>query len=277
MKAGQPPLSIATLICMLAGSPLDLALKAIRSTAASLTSSDSILLFIDGGLPEQLELFQQAAAPVPLRLLGSPNHQGLAACLNELIDKVLDDQRWDLIARMDADDESLPGRMESQRQFLLDHPEIDILGTACHEIDEHANYLQLKKVPLCHRQILMTLPRSNPMNHPTVMMRRRVFESGLRYREDVKLTEDYHLWISAAKAGFKFANLDDPLLNFLRDSTFFRRRGGWRQACANLQVRLRAMAELRLFSLMNLLWAFAAFGLRVLPATVQTRLYIRLR
>jgi hypothetical protein len=93
----------------------------------------------------------------------------------------------------------------------------------------------------------------------------------------VKRTEDYHLWISAAGAGFVFANLAEPLLNFQRDSGFFGRRGGWRQAWADLHVRIRAMRELRLFSAPNLLWAVAAFGLRLLPAALQKWLYLRLR
>ena len=154
---------------------------------------------------------------------------------------------------------------------------MDILGTACHEIDEHGAYLQLKRMPISHRAIVATLPRSNPLNHPTVMLRRRVFDAGLRYREDVKCTEDYHLWITAAAAGFVFANLRDPWLNFQRDSTFFRRRGGWQQAWADLHVRVRAMRELRLYSPMNVLWAVAAFGLRILPAGLQNWLYHRLR
>jgi hypothetical protein len=115
------------------------------------------------------------------------------------------------------------------------------------------------------------------MNHPTVMMRRRVFESGLRYREDVKLTEDYHLWISAASLGFVLANMEEPLLNFQRDSNFFHRRGGWQQARADLHVRFRAMRELRLYSMVNILWAVAAFGMRIMPATLQQWLYLRLR
>jgi hypothetical protein len=167
--------------------------------------------------------------------------------------------------------------MEHQRRFLAEHPDVDILGTACHEVDEHGAYLQLKRMPLSHRAIVTTLPRSNPLNHPTVMLRRRVFASGLRYREDVKRTEDYHLWITAAASGFVFANLAEPLLNFQRDSAFFGRRGGWQQAGADLHVRLRAMRELRLFSAPNLLWAMAAFGLRLLPGALQKWLYHRLR
>lgn len=277
MNPCQPVLPIATLICMRAGSPRDLALRAIHSTAASLTSHDIIFLRIDGGLPENQAMFEEAAAPVPLRLLGSPHHQGLAACLNELIDEALRNERWQLIARMDADDESLPGRMEIQRTFLAKHPDIDILGTACIEMNEHGQYLQTKQMPLNHVSIVRNLPRSNPINHPSVMMRRSVFASGLRYRTDVSRTEDYHLWIDAASKGFVFANLPQPLLKFRRDSRFFDRRGGLKQAIADLNVRLRAMRALRQINLINFFWAFAAFALRLIPGSAQRFAYLLLR
>lgn len=268
---------IATLLCMKGDTPAALALRAIRSTAASLAPGDVLYLRVDGGTLSDPGLFRAAAAPARLVLREAAEGRGLAHGLNQLLEEVLRDPGIALIARMDADDESLPGRMERQRRFLAEHPEVDILGTACHEVDEHGAYLQLKRMPLSHRAIVATLPRSNPLNHPTVMLRRRVFESGLRYREDVKRTEDYHLWISAAGSGFVFANLAEPLLNFQRDSGFFGRRGGWRQAWADLHVRIRAMRELRLLSAPNLLWAMAAFGLRLLPAALQKWLYLRLR
>jgi hypothetical protein len=277
MNQCQPPQLIATLICMRAGSPEDLAVKAIRSTAASLTRDDIILLRIDGGLATDRELFQQAAAPVPLRLLGSARHQGLAACLNELIEEVLDDERWQLIARMDADDESLPARMQAQRTFLAEHPEIDILGTACIEVNEYGQHLQTKRMPLNHNAIIRNLPRSNPLNHPSVMIRRRVFASGLRYRTDVSRTEDYHLWIDAASKGFVFANLPQPLLNFRRDSRFFNRRGGLRQAIADSNVRLRAIRVLGQANPVDLFWIVAAFGMRLLPGRLQKLAYLYIR
>jgi glycosyltransferase involved in cell wall biosynthesis len=268
---------IATLICMKGDTPPELALRAIRSTASSLTPRDVVLLLVDGGTLAHLEAFHAAAAPATLDVRESAQCKGLAYGLNRMVEVVLHDPSIELIARMDADDESLPGRMSRQRQFMADHELVDILGTACHEIDEHGIYLQLKTMPLAHSFIVASLPRLNPLNHPTVMMRRRVFESGLRYRDDVKRTEDYHLWISAARDGFVFANMEEPLLNFRRDSTFFRRRGGWRQAYADLHVRIRAMKELRLFSVINLLWALSAFGLRIMPGAVQKWFYLRFR
>ena len=268
---------IATLLCMKGDTPAALALRAIRSTAASLAHGDLLYLRVDGGQLSDPDRFRAAAAPATLVLREVAEVRGLAHGLNQLLEEALRDPGVAFLARMDADDESLPGRMACQRQYMIEHADVDILGTACHEVDEHGAYLQLKRMPISHAAIVATLPRSNPLNHPTVMLRRRVFASGLRYREDVKRTEDYHLWIAAAKSGFVFANLPEPLLNFQRDAAFFRRRGGWQQAWADLHVRLRAMRELRLYSAMNLLWAVAAFGLRVLPSSLQKWLYRQLR
>jgi len=268
---------IATLICMRASTPAALGLRAIRSTASSLTAEDVIYLRIDGGTLSAAADYQAAAAPVPLIVRESSRATGLADGLNQLLEEVLQDDSIALIARMDADDESLPGRMDHQRRYLQHHSNVDILGTACREVDEQGKILQIKRMPRQHASIIATLPRSNPINHPSVMMRRRVFAGGLRYRLDVRKTEDYHLWISAARAGYRFANLDEPLLNFLRDSSFFQRRSGWQQARADLLVRWRAIRELHQFAPMNLFWALGAFVLRLLPGRLQSYLYRQLR
>lgn len=262
---------------MRAGSPPELTLAAIRSTAASLTSDDVILLRIDGGELDDPWPYQEAAAPVPLVVRPAPVARGLAVGLNALIDEVLSDPRWQLIARMDVDDESLSGRMEAQRQFFAANPQVDILGTACVEVDQRGRQLQVKRMPLSHAAIVRTLPRANPLNHPTVMFRRRVFVSGLRYRTDVSRIEDYHLWIDAVRAGFVLANLPQPLLNYRRDDAFFRRRGGLRQAWADLRVRCHAIRGLGLQHPCDPLWPLAAFVLRLLPGPLQQRLYARLR
>lgn len=268
---------IATLICMRAGTPKDLALRSIHSTASSLTVQDIILLRIDGGAVSDPAPFYAAAAPVPLRIISASSREGLARCLNDLIVTVLADNTWQLIARMDIDDVSMPRRMEIQRCFLNKNPEIDILGTACIEVSESGQYIQTKLMPLDHDAILRSLPRCNPINHPSVMVRRRVFASGIRYRADVSYTEDYHLWIDAASKGFIFANLSQPLLKYTRDSQFFRRRGGVRQAVADARVRFRAIFVLRQAGIQNFFWVIAAFFMRLLPGLLQKIIYLCFR
>jgi hypothetical protein len=254
-----------------------LALEAIRSTAASLTKQDCVFLRVDGGTCPHPSAFRAAAAPAGLVLQESSTLMGLAYGLNALLDEVLRNSSWQLLARMDSDDRSNPDRLKLQRYWLETHPDIDILGTACNEVDETGALIHYKAVPLEHRQIIQALPRFNPMNHPTILIRRQVFSSGLRYRLNTKLTEDYHLWIDAALAGFRFANLAEPLIDFRRDTQFFRRRGGWRQAFADAAVRWRAIVELGLWSPLNVAAVLAAFLARIMPGFLQAYAYRAIR
>jgi len=190
--------SIAVLICALAAEDEELVSRALRSTAIGLRSSDCIYLFVDGADSVDEARWSGWANGVSVRFHYSANRVGLAAGLNKLIDSALEHAQWAFFARMDADDECLPSRFDTQKQFLLEHPDIDVLGARCREVDESGMHLRTKSLPRTHGEIVGSLPRRNPLNHPTVMMRRCVFDSGLRYRPDVGLVEDWHLWIDAA-------------------------------------------------------------------------------
>jgi glycosyltransferase involved in cell wall biosynthesis len=264
-------------MCSAAKTSPDVVRRALMSTAGSLKPDDRFYLLIDGGTLSDEATLLSAAAPVPVTIFSSREQNGLSAGLNRLIASALSEPDWTYFARMDADDESHPERMRRQLDFMEKNPDVDILGTGCREVDEADRLLQVKNMPLTHEQILAALPLRNPMNHPTVMFRRRVFESGLRYRSDVGLIEDYFLWADAAAAGFRFANLPDPLLNFTRDRNFFRRRSGWRQAKADFSARFHAMKTLRQVSAGNFFRALAALGLRLMPSSAQEFLYRRLR
>jgi len=249
--------------------------QALTSTAIGLEPGDAIWLRIDGGfLTESQRLaLEQASAPIPLVIDSSRQRQGLAASLNELIDKVLENGRFSLVGRMDADDICHPDRFKLQRRYLAENPDVDIVGSCCREVDEQGQLIQLKRMPLNHADMVRSLPRRNVINHPSVLLRRAVFVSGLRYRPDVSLMEDYHLWISAVSGGWRMANLPEPLLDYRRDRNFFRRRGGWRQARADLLVRWRAIRELKQWSILNLTLMLAAGIIRLLPADSQAWFY----
>ena len=281
LRSGQrnrpEPDAIAVLISTLPDvNPLWLE-QSLRSTAIGLERSDAIWLRIDGGwLTEDQRLsLKCATAPVPLVIDCHGERQGLAACLNSLIDQVLADGRFGLVARMDADDTCHPDRFKLQRHYLAENPGVDILGSSCREVDEQGQLIQVKHMPLGHAEMVRCLPRRNVINHPSVVIRRTVLASGLRYRQDVSRMEDYHLWISATAAGWGMANLPELLLDYRRDRHFFRRRGGWRQARADLLVRWRAITVLNQWSLINLALMMGAGMMRLMPGGVQAWLYRR--
>lgn len=268
---------VAVLLCFRQNEPEARLKRAIASTALRAPAGTTFFLHADGGEPASRANLESAAGSCAVEWFVSASPVGLAAGLNRLIDRVLDRPEFGFLARMDADDASVEGRLERQREVFENDPTLDILGTACRESGEDGNFLQTKTIPGTHEEILSRLPWRNPLNHPTVMMRRRVFANGLRYRTNVRLMEDYFLWVDAAAAGFRFANLAEPWLDYTRDPGFFGRRSGWGQACAEWNVRRYAADRLGVSSLSAWAAAGAAFLLRLLPGAIQAGLYKKLR
>ena len=65
------------------------------------------------------------------------DHKGLPAALNLAIQK----SKGNFIARMDADDVSLPNRLDIQLKYMNKHPDVDILGGQAYLIDECLQWL----------------------------------------------------------------------------------------------------------------------------------------
>lgn len=142
-------------------------------------------------------------------LLRNEVNIGQTASLN----RALDAARGTYCARMDADDASLPRRLEAQVAFLDRHPEVGILGTACRFIDAAGRSLGLFYQPETDLQIRWSAMLQNPFIHPTTMSRSdAVREHGFRY--DVNfLAQDYELW-SRMLRQTQAANLQAPLLKY---------------------------------------------------------------
>ena len=98
------------------------------------------------------------------------------------------------IARMDADDISLPDRFAKQVDFLDMRPEVGVLGCGMQIIDEEGNPSQVHQYAAEHGFLRWCLCFFNPITHPTVMMRREVVSQVGGYRSDLTCTQDYDLW-----------------------------------------------------------------------------------
>ncbi|MCR5361748.1 MAG: glycosyltransferase [Bacteroidales bacterium] len=155
-----------------------------------------------------------------LVLLKNDVNLGLTKSLNRGINEV----RGDYIARMDSDDISTSDRFERQIEFLEKNPDIDILGGALKEFDETSDCLRIRRYPLTHNEVVKYISKASPLAHPTVMMRRKMFDAGLRYNEKYKTSQDIALWFDAILAGYKIGNVRDVTINFRSEGDVFRRR-----------------------------------------------------
>ncbi len=119
-------------------------------------------------------------------------HQGLIASLN----KGCGLAQGKYIARMDADDVSLPERLARQVAYLESHPEIGVLGCGVQVIAGDGKRTGRFQFPTEHGVLRFRLCFYNALTfaHPAVVMRRELFERVGGYNPDMVHSEDYELW-----------------------------------------------------------------------------------
>ena len=127
------------------------------------------------------------------------------------------------IARMDADDISLPERFEKQLEFL-ENEKLDFVSGAYERFEnEHktGNILYFPKTfEECKKQLCLT----NCMPHPAWFVKTEVYQSCKGYR-DITGCEDYDFIIRAVENGFKIGNLPECVLRYRYHSESISRKG----------------------------------------------------
>ncbi|WP_153798252.1 glycosyltransferase family 2 protein [Foetidibacter luteolus] len=114
------------------------------------------------------------------------------------------------IARMDADDISMPDRIESQVAFLEKNPQTALCGTNYIVIDDRNKPIKKVHFPTGNEELKIQLLFSNPFAHPAVMIRKSVLP---QYKEGLVPAEDYELWLAIAQK-YAVANLPTVLLKY---------------------------------------------------------------
>ncbi len=136
---------------------------------------------------------------------------GLAEALNLGFQMALDMPDVKYIARMDADDISLPYRISTQLLYLDLHPTIDLLGSSVFLFGERKDQ-KVIHYPGQHQLIKYNMLYFCSVAHPSLMLRAsRVREEGVRYESGVKM-EDYRLWLECIQSDkFIFSNIGSAL------------------------------------------------------------------
>lgn len=206
-----------------------------------------------------------------LVLVETQENRGLASCMNAVINFCADFSPK-YFFRMDADDICFKGRLSRQVAFFEKHGDVDVLGSAITEIDEDGLNVGRRSVPRKHHEIMRVMPKRCLLNHPTVGLRYSIFEQGFRYREELKNTQDYFLWVDLASSGFTFANINKPLLKFRRTNGFFKRRG-LSKSLNEFRARWYAMKRLDRLSAGNIYYACSVLLIRLLPSRLLKLIY----
>ena len=142
------------------------------------------------------------------------SHSGIVTALNV----GLENANAPFIARMDADDISLPERFFKQIDFLQKNPKIDAVSCLVEHVanDEKstkgfARYVEWTNQIITPEDHFLNRFIESPVIHPTVMFRKEVLENFKGYSEAHNWPEDYELWLRWMEKGVTFAKVPEKL------------------------------------------------------------------
>jgi len=211
---------------------------------------------------EILERYKQQDARI--RITTHEKNLGLTRSLNQGITLA----SGEYVARMDADDVAEPDRLEKQIQYLLQHPEVGVCGTQGWLLNEDTQKETPLNVPvgmISKKQLLF----HNPCLHPSLVIRRSVFEAVGGYNECMKKSQDYDLLLRLSRVT-KIANIPDRLIHYRFSSASYLRYGK-KQEWYAIRARWNAVVGGGYSIPIGLFWIMLRCFWLLVPQTVKFR------
>lgn len=156
-----------------------------------------LVVVCDGPVPEEISEFLHRAARgeetevlgnTDVRVVRLKHNMGLANALNIGLAHC----SHEIVARVDADDISLPRRFAVQVPLVEDG--LGLLGSAIQEFsDDEAEAGMVRNMPASEEEIRRVISYRSPFAHPSVVYRKSAVESVGGY-EHLQLMEDYLLF-----------------------------------------------------------------------------------
>lgn len=203
MKVSQTP-KISVLMSVRNGMPF--LPQAVKSILSQSYKNFEFIIIDDASADETWE-YLKSQKDQRIKLIKNSKNLGLAASLN----KGLRLAKGDFIARMDADDISLPNRLKIQLNYLQKHSRVDLCGCWVNLIDEKGETIGEKKYPTESDQVKKAITWYTAVVHPTYMGKRDFFRKMKGYRLNFDYAEDYDL-LARAKNKYTISNIPKKLL-----------------------------------------------------------------
>lgn len=190
-----------------------------------------------------------------------------SAGLGDALNHGMGECKGEFIARMDADDVSMPDRFAKQVEFLILNKDISVLGTSVDLINYEDKKYGTKTYPLNDHEIKCHFNIRNAIAHPTVMFRSEIHRVGFNYDKNFKFCEDLELWLRLKKNKYKFANLSESLLLYRENEEYKRETNNWKY---NLKARALHFQPIKLGSYISLVTGLIHF---ILSDNLRAKIY----
>lgn len=205
MKRSIKKPSISVIMSVYNGMPY---LKDAVKSILNQTFKDFEFIIVDDASNDGSHQYLKVIKDKRIKIITNKKNLGLAASLN----KALEVSKGAYIARMDADDVSYTDRLETQLNFLIKNPKIDLCGSWVTLINNDGEEVGVhKKNPLGSEKIKKMLGIYPAIIHPTFFARRRFFINSGGYKNEFDGAEEYEL-LYRVKDKFTYANISKKTL-----------------------------------------------------------------
>lgn len=182
---------------------------AINSILNQTYQNFELIISYDDSSDGSLRIIKKLANLDPRIIISSGKNRGIIKALNDGLGLA----RGDYLARMDADDISLPSRFEKQINFMESHPHIGICGTWI-EVFQNSGKNYILKYPVSDKLLKLKLLFSVSFAHPTVLIKHDLISKHkIKYHESYETIEDYKLWLDLSKHTY-FGVVPEILLKY---------------------------------------------------------------
>ena len=168
-----------------------------------------------------LEIAEKYAKKYPEKILLLKNEKNMG--LNYTLNKCAKEATAKYLARQDADDISLPERIEKEYSLIDSNPNYAIVSSNVIMFDENGNWgsFVLKEKPEKD-----DFTRDIVFCHASAIIRKNVFDEVGGYSVDERLlrVEDFDLWGKIYAAGYTGYNIQDALYRYRDDRNANKRR-----------------------------------------------------
>jgi len=172
------------------------------------TFTDFEFLIIDDGSTDDSRKIISHYTDKRIRLIKNKQNLGLARSLNKVIELSL----GLYLARMDADDISLPNRLQLQVSEMEKNANLGVVGSWV-EIFGKAKDNNIWKYPESNDEISSQLLLHCCFAHPTVLINKRLINQYNYSYPEIRYGEDYAFWLKMNK-NLEYKNVQQVLLKY---------------------------------------------------------------
>jgi glycosyltransferase involved in cell wall biosynthesis len=210
--------------------------RAIESIRKQTVADFEFLIIDDGSTDDSWTIIKRfAKRDARIRKFRNKKNIGIVKSLNALIPKT----KGRFVARMDADDISLPNRFDKQIAYLESNPQLVACGGQEHIMNERGRTIAEKYFPTEEKTCYNMIANIMVIQPPVLMARGDIFRK-LRYSNHTFKNDDISMHFKLLEQG-GFGNVDEVIFKYRKRETSLTHKDPKHVFFLALLVRLNAI------------------------------------